>query len=153
MITVRIDDPTSPAAAELIARHFATNIANTPEGFAFVLGPEKLGEPGVTFLTAWYGDALAGMGALKDMGEGHAEVKSMRTEPAHLRKGVGAAVVAQIIAEARKQGFTRLSLETGTSDDYLPARALYRRFGFVDCAAFADYPADSLHNCYMTLEL
>ncbi len=153
MITVRVDDPASPAVADLIARHFATSQANTPAGFAFVLGPEKLAEPGVSFFTAWDGDALAGMGALKLLGEGDAEVKSMRTEATHLRKGAGAAVLARIVEAARERGVARLMLETGTSDDYAPARALYARAGFVDGPAFGEYPADSPHNCYMTLEL
>ncbi len=153
MIAVRVDDPGAPHAADLIARHAAGSIAITPPGLAFVLGADALLEPGVTFFTAWDGEALAGMGALKDMGDGHAEVKSMRTEPAHRRKGVGAAVLARIVAEARALGIERLSLETGTSDDYIPARALYARHGFVPCAAFADYPADSTFNCYMTLSL
>ncbi|HEX8485435.1 GNAT family N-acetyltransferase [Sphingomonas sp.] len=153
MIEVRVDDPASPAVAAMIARHFADAHANSPPGFRFVLGPEKLAQPDVTFFSAWDGDALAGMGAIKDSGCGNAEVKSMRTEPAHRRKGVGAAVLARIVAGAREAGLTRLSLETGTGEDFAPARALYLRAGFVDCAAFADYPADSPHNCYMTLEL
>ena len=153
MITVRVDDPAAPHAADLIHRHFATNIANTPAGFAFVLGPEALSGPGVTFFTAWDGETLAGMGALKELDDDHAEVKSMRTEADHLRKGVGAAVLARIVEHARAAGLKRVSLETGTSDDYLAARALYRRAGFRDCPAFGDYPADSPHNRYMTLEL
>jgi putative acetyltransferase len=153
MITVRVDDPGGPHVAGLLGRHFATSTGNTPEGFAFVLGPEALSGPGVTFFTAWDGDALAGMGALKDLDIGHAEVKSMRTGPGHLRKGVGATVLARIVEAARANGLRRLSLETGTSDDYAAARALYHRAGFVDCPAFADYPPDSPHNLYMTLEL
>jgi putative acetyltransferase len=153
MIAVRVDDPTSPAAAAMIAEHFAISHANTPADYAFVLGPEALGAPGVTFFTAWDGDALAGMGALKDLGNREAEVKSMRTAPAHLRRGVGAAVLARIVADARAAGVARISLETGRSDDYAAARALYARAGFVDCPAFADYPHESPHNCYMTLEL
>lgn len=152
-IVVRRDDPTSPAAAEMIRAHRAANLANTPAGYAFVLDAGALSAPGVAFFTAWDGDALAGMGALKDLGGGEAEVKSMRTRPDHLRRGVGAAVLAAIVEAARAGGFTRLSLETGTSDDYRAARALYARAGFVDCPAFADYPADSPHNRYMTLAL
>jgi putative acetyltransferase len=153
VITVRVDDPRAPHVADLLARHFAINHALTPSEFAFVLGPEQLARPDVTFFTAWEGDTLAGMGALKNLGDGHAEVKSMRTEPDHFRKGVGAAVVAQIVESAREAGFRRLSLETGTGADYAPARRLYARAGFTACPAFADYPPDSPHNCYMTLEL
>jgi putative acetyltransferase len=153
VITVRRDDPTSPAAAALIARHMdGVGLTTGPE-HRFVLDAQGLTAAGIEFFTAWDGDELVGIGAIKDLGHGHAEIKSMRTDPAHVRKGVGAAVLTALIANARERGFERLSLETGTSEDFVPAHALYRRFGFADCPAFADYPADSPHNRYMTLRL
>lgn len=153
MITVRRDDPTSPAAATLIARHIDGVGMTTGPEHRFVLDAYELGGPGIAFFTAWDGGELAGIGAIKDLGGRHAEVKSMRTDRAHVRKGVGAAMLTALIANAREQGFELLSLETGTSADFVPAHALYRRFGFSDCPAFADYPADSPHNCYMRLRL
>jgi putative acetyltransferase len=153
VIEVRRDDPRSPAAVALIAEHLAFASANTDAEFRFALGAEKLAEPGTTFFTAWDGDDLAGMGAVKRLSDDHAELKSMRTAEAHRRKGVGAAMLAALIAFARAEGIARLSLETGTDEEFVPARALYRRFGFTDCVAFADYPADSPQNCYMTLDL
>jgi len=153
VITVRRDDPTSPPAARLISQHMdGVGLTTGPE-HRFVLDAHALRGPGIAFFTAWDGDELAGIGAIKDLGGGHAELKSMRTDPAHLRKGVGAAMLAALIETAREWGIARLSLETGTSEDFAPAHALYRRFGFADCAAFADYPADSPHNCYMTIQL
>ena len=153
VIAVRADDPRSAAAAGLVRRHFAISHAITPAAFAFVLDEGELCGPDVRFFTAWDGDALAGMGAIKHLGGGHAELKSMRTDSAHLRKGVAAAILRHMIDAARADGAERLSLETGTGDEFVPARALYRRFGFVDCPAFADNPADSPHNQYMTLAL
>jgi len=153
VITVRRDDPTAPAAAALIAKHLGAMSETTAIEFRFVLGAQELVSPDIVFLTAWEGEVLVGMGALKDLGDGHAEVKSMRTDPGHLRKGVGAAILEALIATARGQGFDRLSLETGTTKEFAPAHALYRRFDFADCAAFADYPPDSAYNCYMTLQL
>lgn len=153
MIIVRRDDPTSPEVAQLLAQHIdGVGLTTGPE-FRFVLDAGALAGPDTAFFTAWKGNELAGMGAIKDLSDGHAEVKSMRTDPAHVRKGVGAAVLTSLIATARAQGFGRLSLETGTGDDFVPAHALYRRFGFTDCPAFADYPANSPHNRYMTLKL
>ncbi|WP_343051053.1 GNAT family N-acetyltransferase [Sphingomonas jinjuensis] len=150
---MRRDDPRSPAAAALIAEHLAFASANTDAEFRFALGAEKLAGPDTAFFTAWDGGALAGMGAVKRLDTDHAEIKSMRTADAHRRKGVGAAVLAALIAHAADEGIARISLETGTDDDFIAAHALYRRFGFVDCAAFADYPADSPYNRYMTLTL
>jgi putative acetyltransferase len=153
VITVRLDDPTAPAVAALIDRHLNAVGETTASEYRFALGSKALSTADIVFLTAWEGDALVGMGAIKDLGGGHAEVKSMRTDPAYLRKGVGAAILTSLVSAARERGFDRLSLETGTSDDFAPAHALYRRFDFADCAAFADYPPDSPHNCYMTLQL
>ena len=153
MIEVRRDDPLSPAATALIAEHLAFAHGQGDAAFRFALGAEKLATSDTAFFTAWDGDALAGMGAIKRLDADHAELKSMRTTDAHRRKGVAAAVLAALIAYAREQGITRLSLETGTGDRFVPAHALYRRFGFVDCGAFADYPADSTQNRYMTLTL
>ncbi len=153
MIDVRRDDPRAPAAAALIAEHLAFASADSDAAFRFALGAEKLATPDTAFFTAWDGEALAGMGAVKRLDDGHAELKSMRTAVAHRRKGVAAAVLAALIAYARQQGIARLSLETGTGDRFIPAHTLYRRFGFVDCGAFADYPADSTQNRYMTLTL
>jgi putative acetyltransferase len=153
VITVRDDDPTTPAAAGLIAKHLNAVGETTSAEFRFALDARALRAPDIVFLTAWEGNVLVGMGAIKDLGDGHAEVKSMRTDPDHLRKGVGAAILAALIATARERGFNRLSLETGTTTDFAPAHALYRRFGFADCAAFGHYPSNSPHNCYMTRHL
>ncbi|WP_332837961.1 GNAT family N-acetyltransferase [Sphingomonas sp. MA1305] len=153
MIEVRRDDPLSPAVAGLIDEHLAFAKANTDSAFRFALGAQKLAQPGTAFFTAWQGETLVGMGAVKRLDETHAELKSMRTADGHRGKGVGAAMLTALIAHARHEGIVRLSLETGTDDDFIPAHALYRRFGFVDCAAFADYPADSPKNRYMTLTL
>ena len=63
----------------------------------------------------------------------------MRTHPDFLRRGVAAALLEHIIGVARTKGMTRLSLETGSGAYFEPAVSLYRRRGFVDGAAFADY--------------
>ena len=82
----------------------------------------------------------------------HAELKSMRTAPAHLRKGVARTMLDHLVATARAAGFRQLSLETGTAAMFAPANALYERYGFEECAAFGGYPA-SAHNRFMTMAL
>jgi len=113
--------------------------ANTPAGHVFALDLSGLTAPSVTVWTAWKGERICGMAALKRLDATSGEVKSMRTHPDHLRQGVGAALLEHIIAEARTRGFRRLSLETGQGPAFEPALALYRRRGFVDGEAFADY--------------
>lgn len=113
--------------------------ADSPAGHVFALDPDELKAPGVTVWTAWDGSTLAGIGALKILGDDSGELKSMRTAPSHLRQGVAAALLEHIIEEARCRGLRRLSLETGNSAAFEPALALYRKRGFVRGEAFAGY--------------
>jgi len=76
----------------------------------------------------------------------------MRAAPEARGTGVGRALVEHIVGEARQRGYARLSLETGTAELHAPAIALYRRVGFVPCAAFAAY-RPSPHNQFFALEL
>ena len=93
-----------------------------------------------------------GFAALKDLGDGAGEVKSMRTAPAYLRRGVAGRLVETIIETARGRGFGTLFLETGTNDAYLAARRFYEGIGFVPCDPFADYEVTG-HNYFMRLML
>jgi putative acetyltransferase len=53
--------------------------------------------------------------------------------------GAGSAILEHIIAEGRRRGMLRLSLETGSGPAFEPALAMYRRRGFVNGEAFSDY--------------
>lgn len=149
---ITVDDVSSPEIAELIAYHVRTAHAETPVENAFALGLEALRHPDIMLWTLWEGAVLLGCAALKDLGHGVGELKSMRTAPAHLRRGVAAALLSHIIGAARDRGFARINMETGTSASFAPARALYHRFGFAECGPYGDYP-ESAHNRYMTLNL
>lgn len=139
MLTIREDDLSGDATRGLLALHLAGMHANSPAGHVFALDLSGLQASGVTVWSAWDGDAIAGIGALKLLGDGGGEVKSMRTHPDHLRRGVAAALLEHIIAAARTAGCTRLSLETGSGPAFDAALALYRRRGFSNGAAFGDY--------------
>lgn len=144
-----LDDP---RVVELLGTHLAKARANTAEGFAFALDLSGLRGPEITFWSAWEGEALRGVGALRQLAPDHGEVKSMHTAEAARCKGVGSAMLRHIIATARARGMARLSLETGTSAYFRPAVALYRRHGFTECEAFGDYVA-SAENRFLTLGL
>jgi putative acetyltransferase len=146
------DDLSGPAMRALLEEHFAGMLANSPPGSCHFLDVEGLKGPGVTFWSVWAGDSLAGMGALKRHDMVLGEVKSMRTHRDHLRKGVAAAMLLHIVAEARARGLSQLSLETGSVAAFDPAIALYQRHGFVDCPPFADYRPDPFSR-FLTLEL
>jgi putative acetyltransferase len=136
---IREDDLSGAATRDLLRLHLAGMHANTPAGHVFALDLSGLTAPGVTVWTAWKDESVCGMAALKQLDAASGEVKSMRTHPDHLRQGVGAALLEHIIGEARARGFRQLSLETGQGPAFEPALALYRRRGFVDGEAFADY--------------
>ncbi len=146
------DDLSGSAIRALLEVHFAGMLANSPKDSCHFLDFDGLKGPGVTFWSIWEGDDLAGCGALKQHDAVLGEIKSMRTHGDHLRKGAAAEMLEHIIATARARGLSRLSLETGSSPAFVPAQALYRRFGFVDCAPFADYGPDPFSR-FMTLPL
>ena len=108
--------------------------------------------PDVTFWSAWSGADLAGGGALKELDPRRGEVKSMRTAPTYLRRGVAAAVLAEIVAEAGRRGYDELLLETGHGPAFAAAHALYARSGFEPCGPFGDY-ADDPFSRFFVLEI
>lgn len=126
---------------------------SSPPGTSFALDLSGLQSPDVTVWSGWIGPRIAGIGALKDLGDGCGEVKSMRTHPDFLRQGVAAQLLEHIIRAAQERTMHRLSLETGTGPSFEPALALYRRRGFVSGPAFADYPSDSSFNQFLHLDL
>jgi putative acetyltransferase len=136
---IRLDDLSSSVTQALVRLHLTEMHANSPPSRAFALDLSGLRGPEVTLWSAWAGDEILGMGALKRLDARSSEVKSMRTHPDHLRQGVAAALLQHIILEARKRGYDQLSLETGSGPAFEPALALYRRRGFVNGGAFGDY--------------
>src|ERR1700740_2681273 len=98
---IRADDLSSIATRELLRLHLAGMHANSPPGHVFALDLSGLQPPKVTVWSAWDGDAICGIGALKQLDASSGEVKSMRTHPRYLRQGVGAALLERIIDEAR----------------------------------------------------
>lgn len=136
---IRPDDLSHPAVQALLRAHLAGMRADSPPGHSFALDLSGLAAPEITVWTAWIDGKLAGIGALKQHDAALGEIKSMRTDPAHLRRGVGRALLDHVIAQATARGLTRLSLETGRGPAFEAALALYRRRGFIDGGPFADY--------------
>jgi putative acetyltransferase len=151
-LEIREDDLGGEATRALVALHLSGMHANSPPGHVFALDLSGLTGPEVTVWTAWRGGAVAGMAALKALGGGAGEIKSMRAHPDHLRQGVAAALLDHVVAEARRRGYVRLSLETGRGEAFEAALALYCSRGFANGGAFGDY-ADSDFNQFMHLEL
>jgi putative acetyltransferase len=151
-LKIKIDDLTGPEIATLLAEHLASMREVSPPESSHALDLEELRKPDVTFWTIWQSGELIGCGALKELDSEHGEVKSMRTVQGHVRKGVATLVLRQIMAEARRRGYRRLSLETGSMAYFEPARRLYRKHGFKDCPPFDGYVEDP-NSVFMTLQL
>ena len=150
--TISVDDPRSDDVRELLGEHLSFCREETPPEDVHALDIGELMGPAVTFFGYRVEGKLVAVGALKAIDAKHAEVKSMHTQRAARRTGAGSAVLGHIISVARHRGFRRLSLETGSTEAFAPARALYAKAGFVPCGPFAGYP-DSPNSTYMTMVL
>ena len=136
----------------LLAQHFAEMRAGSPPSACHVLPVDGLKVPEIRFFTLRDDGALLGCGALKQLERGHGEIKSMRTADAALGRGVGKAVLDHIMAAARRDGIGRLSLETGSTQQFAAANRLYEREGFDRCGPFVGYVEDP-NSAFMTREL
>lgn len=148
-IQIHIDDLSGEEAQLIVREHLASMYANTPIDSVHTLPIEMLRHSSVTFWTAWTGSELCGCGAIQTLDTEHAEIKSMRTRPRFLRQGIGQALLSHIFQDANARGFKRLSLETGSADEFVPARTMYLKNGFEICGPFGNYQVDPL-SVFMT---
>ncbi|MFG2023714.1 GNAT family N-acetyltransferase [Streptomyces sp. NPDC048825] len=141
-----VDDLSGAEIAGFLDEHVQQMRSITPLESKHALDLDELRKPEITFWSVMDGDTVVGCGAIKRLDAGHAE---LRTTPARKRSGIASLLLEHIIAEAKCMGFTRLSLETGAAEFFLPARKLYEKFGFVPCTPFGDYRPDS-NSTFMT---
>jgi putative acetyltransferase len=141
-ITFRVDDLSGAGTQALVARHLRGMYENSPAESVHAFDLSKLKQPGVTFWSAWVGDEVVGMGALKQLDARRGEIKSMRVSDAWLGRGVGRAMLGHIVREAQLMGLTSLWLETGSTDAFMPALKLYETAGFTRCGPFDAYVED-----------
>lgn len=158
IIMVKEDDLSDGKVIRLLEQHRQEMLKHSPADNVHALDVDQLRSNEMTFWSAWVGDhfddqtdndrEFAGCGGLKDLGGGHAELKSMKTAPEHLRKGVAQALLDAIIESAKhEKGVHRISLETGTQEVFSAAHSLYQRNGFVECLPFGDYPDVAISVC------
>lgn len=148
---IRLDDLTGSEIKELLEMHVNCMREISKES-SHVLDLDALRKPNITFWTIWKDNTLAGCGALKIVSDDHAELKSMRTATPFLGQGVAQKMLTHIISEARRMGMSRLSLETGSMDYFIPSRNLYRKFGFSSCMPYGEY-VDDPNSVFMTMKL
>lgn len=146
------DDPHAEDVQALLQTHLAFSRTVTPAEYSFALDGEGLADPSVTFFSARRDGELLGIGALKHHDADHVEVKSMHTREGARGLGVGRAMIEHLLSVARRRGYRTVSLETGSTEDFAAARALYANVGFEPCGAFGDYQP-SAYNTFMNQSL
>lgn len=151
-IVIRPDDLSGDATRALIALHLAGMHDTSPACSVHALDVEKLRHPSISFWSAWIGDELAGIGALKALDDARGELKSMRVDDRFRGTGVGRMLLRHIMDAARERGMTSLWLETGTTREFLPAQRLYESEGFAECEPFDAYTLDP-YSLFMTRAL
>lgn len=151
-IEIAVEDPRTKDVLALLETHLRFSYDVTPAGFVFALDVDGLVDPSVTFLTARRGGVLLGMGALKKLDDEHGEIKSMHTAEGARGSGVAKMILGRLLELAASRNWKRVSLETGHSAAYAPARKLYEKAGFTVCGAFGDYEENG-HSYFMTKRL
>ncbi|MCA8892250.1 MAG: GNAT family N-acetyltransferase [Hyphomonas sp.] len=136
---IRPGDFNDPQIRELLRQHLQGMAETSPPGHSFALDLSGLQRPDVTFLSVWDDDTLLAIGAMKELATDHGELKSMRTRTDSLRRGAATAMLEALLDLARQRGYRRVSLETGSGEAFEPALSLYRKHGFQNGGAFADY--------------
>jgi putative acetyltransferase len=132
----------------LLNLHFAEMRAGSPPEACHVLPIDGLRDADIRLFSVRENGALLGCGALKRLEPGHGELKSMRTADAALGRGVGQAMFDHLLAVARSEGMTRLSLETGSTEQFTAANRLYEKNRFQRTGAFGDYADTPWTNFY-----
>ncbi len=139
IMKIQTGDFDNPQVFDLLRIHLESMHENSPPGSVYALDLSGLQVANIDFFTVWNSGALMGCGALKEVNNEVGEIKSMRTHPEYLRKGVAAFLLEHIIQTAKKRAYKTLSLETGSGPAFEPAIKLYLQYGFTSGAAFGDY--------------
>ncbi len=149
---IKLDDLTGTEVAALINSHLYSMAEHSPPESIHALNLKELKKTNITVWSVWENEELVGCGALKEIDTTHGEIKSMKTSPGHLRKGVARKLLEHIIKIAKERNYKKLSLETGSLAAFKPAQRLYESVGFEYCKPFADYKEDP-NSVFMTKEL
>jgi ribosomal protein S18 acetylase RimI-like enzyme len=151
------DDPRSVRFVEAVQAFYVERYGGAdrtpvdPAEFApprglFVLG--SLPGVGPVCCGGWRRHTAATIDPLDDgvLRPGDAELKRMWVDPAHRRRGLASAVLAELEATARRAGCLRTVLETGVHQP--EAQALYRARGYAPMPRFGVYRDEASSVCY-----
>ena len=95
-------------------------------------------------------DTLAGMGGLRFVRDGVAEIKRIYVRPAYRGRNLGELILSRLLSDASRFGYQSVCLDTGPF--MKAAHRLYKAQGFVDCSAYegTELPSEfHAHWCFM----
>lgn len=149
---IRLDNLESEEVACFLQQHIDDMRATSPPESKHALDLEGLKAPEISFWTLHSAGNLLGCAALKELGGGQGEIKSMRVLATARGQGIGKRLLDHVVAEAQARGYQNLWLETGSMPFFEPARHLYQKHGFVICPPFGSYREDP-NSVFMRLGL
>jgi putative acetyltransferase len=145
-------DFTDPHLGAFLRAHLDDLAPTAPAESRHALDLRGLQTPDVRLWVASIGKEIVGTGALAVLEPGHAELKSMRTDPQRRGQGVATRVLEHLLQDAQGRYIRRISLETGSMEFFAPARALYAKAGFAACSPFGSYMEDP-NSVFLTMIL
>lgn len=145
--SIKEDDLSSQEVLALLQLHLDEMYGWSPPETVHALPADRLREDDVTFYSARCDGELAAIGALKELGNGKGELKSMRASPEFRGMGAGEAMLVHLLEEAKRRKYIWLGLETGRPKPFVPALRLYEKYGFSECEPFADYASNDFSVC------
>jgi putative acetyltransferase len=109
-------------------------------------GPKPTASDVTLFLVAFDGDEAVACGALRRLDDEHGEIKRMYVRPDRRGTGLSTLVLRRLEDAARRLGWTRVVLETGTEQP--DAMRFYEREGYAPIPPFGYYVGSELSRCY-----
>ncbi len=110
--------------------------------------PGHYGPPDGCLLLARQNGQPAGCVALRRFDDDKCEMKRLHVRSAYRGRGIGKALAAEIIAEARRLGYRKMRLDS-IADRMKEAVSLYRALGFREIPPYGDHP----EGCTLFMEL
>ena len=150
VLSIAVADFQDVALLTFLQAHLDDLAPTAPPDSQHALDAVGLQDSGVRLWVARDGRDLVGTVALAQISAQHEELKSMRTDPSRRGQGIASTLLLHALNDAKSRGVNRVSLETGSMGFFAPARAFYRKHGFVECGPFNSYIEDP-NSTFMTL--
>jgi putative acetyltransferase len=146
-VTVDVEPPRQAEVERLLDASTAFAQSLYPPESNFLLDIATLERPEVAFYVARDGERAVGIAALvAEADASRGELKRMFVDQSARGRGVAAALLGRIEADAAERGLVEIVLETGDLHD--AAQALYTRHGYREIPQFGQYVGEAHSICF-----